>query len=79
MSTLTVKLPKNISAALSAAARRGSRTKSAVVRNALERYLAASGSKAQGSALDLAGDLVGRIRGPSDLSTAKRHLDGFGR
>jgi hypothetical protein len=32
------------------------------------------------SALDVAGDSVGKIKGgPKDLSTNPRHLDGFGR
>jgi len=36
-------------------------------------------ARRHGTALEIAGKLVGKYRGPSDLSTNKRHLDDFGR
>ncbi len=32
-----------------------------------------------GSALELAGDLVGSVEGPGDLSTNPKYMEGFGR
>lgn len=53
------------------------RTESEILRRGL-RLVAAEESR-QRSALDLAGPSVGRFRrGPRDLSTDRRHLDGFG-
>ncbi len=52
-------------------------TESELVRQGLE--LVAERYRARPSALDLAGDSVGKVRGaPRDLSTSARHLDGFG-
>jgi predicted transcriptional regulator len=55
-----------------AAARNVSRA--AVVREALVAYAARSVS----SAAAAAGDLVGSLRGPRDLSTSPKHLKDFG-
>lgn len=42
-------------------------------------HLVAAEHRRRRSALDLAGKRVGRFRnGPRDLSTNRRHLDGFG-
>jgi hypothetical protein len=46
-----------------------------VVREALRAYTVAPRT----SALDLAGDLVGSLKGPGDLSTNKRHMKDFGK
>jgi hypothetical protein len=53
-------------------------TESAIVRRGLQ--LVAREERQRRSALDLAGDSVGRFkRGPRDLSTNRRHLEGFGK
>jgi hypothetical protein len=49
-------------------------SRAAVVREALVAYAARELS----SAADAAGDLVGSLKGPRDLSTAPEHLAGFG-
>ena len=41
---------------------------SEVMRNALEAYLASAPTPHKGSALELAGNLVGALEGPEDLS-----------
>ena len=74
MKTLSVKITDEIDARVDALARSKSVTRSDIVRAALEAYTGAS----KGSVLDLAGDLVGSLRGPSDLSHNPRHLDGYG-
>ena len=52
-------------------------TESEIVRRGLR--LVAQEEQRQRSALDLAGRSVGRFKkGPRDLTTSDRHLDGFG-
>jgi hypothetical protein len=53
------------------------RTESDLVRHGLQ--LVAQEERRRRSALDLAGTSVGRFKkGPRDLSTNRRHLEGFG-
>ncbi len=49
-------------------------SRATVVREALVAYSAKRGT----SAADVAGELVGSLRGPRDLSTATSHMEGFG-
>lgn len=52
-------------------------TESEIVRRGLQ--LAAAEQRRRRSALDLAGRSVGRFKkGPRDLSTNRKHLEGFG-
>jgi predicted transcriptional regulator len=76
--TITFKLPDALAARLDGAARRRNRTRSELVREALERHLDAR-TTAAGSCLDLARDLAGSVSGPADLSSSRRHLRGYGR
>jgi len=79
MKTLTVKLPASLNARLTRTAKQRGQTKSEVVREALETLLNGSDAKRTArSALELAGDLVGCIEGPGDLSTNPKYMDGFG-
>jgi hypothetical protein len=77
--TLSLKLPLALERELEALARHRSTGKSALVREALARYLASSPRPAKGSFLELAGDRVGCVEGPSDLSANVEHMKGFGR
>lgn len=79
MNTTTIKLPPDMENRLKAEAKRRSASKSMLVREALELYLAEKRTKAGVSCLDAASDLAGSIKGPADLSTHKRHMEGFGR
>jgi len=77
--TLAIKLPEEVDARLAATAKRSGRTKSALVREAVMLLLDRT-SPARGSAAELAGDLIGSVRGlPVDLSDNPEHLKGFGR
>lgn len=79
MRTVTVKLPTSLNAKLDRAAKRRGQSKSEVIREALETLLnGAAQTRQSRSALELAGDLVGCIEGPGDLSTNPRYLDGLG-
>jgi predicted transcriptional regulator len=75
MRTTSLKLSPALDRRLSDVARRRGTTRSAIVREALEAFLAAR----RGSIADLAGDLIGSLEGPGDLSTNPRHMDGYGR
>lgn len=82
MNVITVKVPEKLQHELSRAAALRGVTKSRLVREAVAEYVRRLASKAAGStsALDLAGDLVGRIKkGPTDLSTNRKYMETFGR
>jgi hypothetical protein len=78
MRTISLKLSDDLDAELDARARGLGRTKSAITREALRRYL--DGESPTGvSCLDLVRDLVGTVRGPGDLASNKKYLRGYGR
>jgi predicted transcriptional regulator len=77
MKTLCLKLPEDVAARLAAAARKSGRTKSAVARAILSESLVQR-ETAEGSCLELAGDLAGCVDGARDLSVGKKHLRGYG-
>jgi Arc/MetJ-type ribon-helix-helix transcriptional regulator len=77
--TITLKIPEPLAARLRATVRKRGRTQSAVVREALEAHLDQGAASGESSGLDLVRDLVGCITGPSDLSTNRKHLRGYGR
>jgi ABC-type amino acid transport substrate-binding protein len=81
MSTLTVKVPEALERSITIAARRERVAKSELIRRAMAKYVAqiGEGHKFQ-SALDLAGDLIGSVRGsPADLATNAKYMDDYGR
>jgi Ribbon-helix-helix protein, copG family len=79
MKTVSLKLPPALDSQLGMLARRRSVGKSALIREALVRYVAAGPQPAGGSFLALAGHLAGCVEGPSDLSVNAEHLKGYGR
>jgi metal-responsive CopG/Arc/MetJ family transcriptional regulator len=76
MATVSLKLSEELLARLTAEARKRGVSRSAFVREVLETHLRAP--DVSRSAAELAGELVGCVDGPEDLSTSWRHLDGFG-
>lgn len=74
MRTVSFKLPEKLDRVLTAVARERHLSRDALVQEAIERFVKPS----QRNALDLAGELVGSVEGPADLSTAARHMRGFG-
>lgn len=80
MKVLSFKVPEDLERKLAAVVRKRGGRKSAVVRQALERYLDDTGKVRRGSFLELAGDLAGCVTdAPADLSTNPRRLADFGR
>jgi metal-responsive CopG/Arc/MetJ family transcriptional regulator len=79
MKTISLKLPEQLLVKLEHAAMQQGLSKSEVVRAALERVLnGRHKAKQPPSALDLAGDIVGSCKGPGDLSTNPKYMEGFG-
>lgn len=78
MKVLSLKLPDELDARICALATQRRSNKSEVVRSALDAYLAKEAAPQAGSALDLAGDLVGSLEGPDDLSHHDEHMRGYG-
>ena len=75
MRTVSFKLPKHLDDALSDLARRRKSSRSALLREALE-GLATGGRRSVTAAVDR---LVGPLDGPTDLSTNRKHLAGYGK
>lgn len=80
MTTLTVKIPEALERSIAIAARRERVTKSELVRRAMSKYVAQAGDHKFQSALDLAGGLIGSVRGgPVDLATNAKYMDDYGK
>ena len=79
MKILSLKLPDNLAEELTAQARSRGTTRSEILREALADFLAKAPQPDRGSFLDQAGELVGRLEGPGDLSYNKKYLDDYGR
>jgi predicted transcriptional regulator len=79
MRTVSIKLPSTLDDKIAAiAARRGARSKSEVIRKALDRFVAAEHEVQPGSLLEALADFAGICGGPSDLSTNPSYLEDFG-
>ena len=79
MTTITSKLPEKLAAQLESLARAERRSKSALVREALEDHLKTKRRRGFVSAYDLVSHLCGSIKGgPGDLATNPAHMKGFG-
>ncbi len=79
LTTISVKLPVPLAEHLLATAGRRGVSKSTIVREALVKTLRDGAHRGGRSVLALAGDLIGRLEGPGDLSYNPRHMRGFGR
>lgn len=76
MKTVSVKLPEPVANWLERQAKETRRTRSDVVRAALERER--MGNNRPKSCRDLLADLGGYFDGPPDLSTNPKYMEGFG-
>ena len=74
LKAITVKLPRSAYVKVSRVARSRGLTQSAVIREAIDGL---KEPPAQ-TFLDAAGDAVGSVDGPADLSTNPGHLEGYG-
>lgn len=79
MKTISLKLTESLNAKLERVAKQRGMNKSALVRSAIEQFINVRTPTAKPvSALELAGDLVGCLEGPGDLSTNPKYMEGFG-
>jgi hypothetical protein len=79
VTTISLKLPEHLLARLERETQTRHTTKSALVRDCLERGLDAPVSAGESSCYDLARDLAGSIKGlPIDLAINPKYLEGFG-
>ena len=79
MQTISLKLPEDLLADLARAAKARRVTKSAVVRDSLEKALRGGPPGGDASCYDLARDLAGKVKGlPRDLATNPTYMQGFG-
>jgi len=79
MDTVTFKIPNEIRERLAAYARETGVSKSEVLRQALQEYLANSDHIVEDSFGALTADLAGSLDGPEDLATNPKYMEGFGR
>ena len=77
MTTVSLKVPAVLEQRLARLARSRGASRSAVIREALERLLNEASAHPD-SCLALASDLIGSVEGPADLSHNKKHLEGCG-
>lgn len=82
MRTLSIKVPEALDRDLSRLAKRRGVSKSVLVRDTMGDLVAHERSDADrppvGSFLALAGNLAGCVDAPEDMSSNKRHLEGYG-
>jgi predicted DNA-binding protein len=78
MKTLSLKLPDALVAKLSILAEKRGSSKSNLVREAVESFLAATNGLSEVSCYALATDVWGSLDGPGDLSFNKKHMEGYG-
>ena len=78
MVSVSLRMPKSLAGDVAAAAHRKGVSKSALIREAIDAFLDGEGAGGPESALDLVLDLAGSCEGPEDLSTNRKHMQGFG-
>jgi metal-responsive CopG/Arc/MetJ family transcriptional regulator len=78
MTMITCKIPERLDAELAAAARSRRVSKSTIVREALEQRLRQHRRLRECTAFDMAKSVCGALRGPSDLATNPKYLEGLG-
>ena len=78
MTTISLKVPDTLDSRLSEEAQRRRTSKSAVVRECVEKVLLAPRKERAASCLDFAGDLAGCLKGPRDITANPKYLEDFG-
>ena len=79
MQTISLKLPDDLLAELETEAKARRITKSAIVRESLEKALHRKSAAGEVSCFDLASDLAGKVKGlPGDLAENPEYMKNFG-
>ena len=79
MKTIALNLPDELLTKIEQAANKRRKTRSAVMREALEASINDNGHLHVDSCLDLARDLAGCLQAPEDLSRNPTHMDDYGK
>ncbi len=84
MAAPTIKLPANLDRQLDALAKERKSTRAKVLRDALQALTQKKPGKSRtkklkGTVSELAGDLIGSIEGPGDLTSNPKYMAGYGR
>ena len=77
--TVTLKVTEDFDALLRDAAYEREISASELVREAVAEYISRPVQARFGSFLAQAGDIIGSVEGPADLSTNKEYMKGFGK
>jgi hypothetical protein len=78
MTTISLKVSDTLGSRLTEEAQLRRTSKSAVVRECVEKVLLTPRKDMAASCLDLASDLAGCLKGPRDIATNPKYLDDFG-
>jgi hypothetical protein len=78
MKTISLKLTEHLLRTLERAAREQGKSKSQIVRTALQHYLNGDRPIPPGSALEAAKPWIGCVEGPGDLATNPKYMERFG-
>jgi predicted DNA-binding protein len=79
MHTMSVKIPHSLKLRMERESSRRGMSKSRLIRDALESAFGQDKQMPGATVFDLTKDLCGSVRGgPRDLSSNKKHLDGYG-
>jgi predicted DNA-binding protein len=77
---ITIRIPETLEQRLRSRSRIKGQTESDLVREALENYLGHSSKERSAYELAQEAGLIGSVkRAPKDLSSSRRHFEGFGR
>ena len=79
MKVVSVEINEALSLRLEQAAEQRGQSEAALMREALERFLGEENTPPRGSFLEAAGDAIGCVEGPGDLSTNPKHMEDFGK
>ncbi len=79
MKTISLKLPASLANWLARRANELGRSRSDLVRQALEEQRQGRNSRGEKSCAELMGEFGGVFRGPRDLSTNPKHMRDFGK
>ena len=75
VTTISLKVPEPLLQEVEAEARRRGVSKSTLIRESLENSLRRKRAKRRVTCLELVADLVGKFKGPADLSTNPKYLE----
>ncbi|MBW1731046.1 MAG: ribbon-helix-helix protein, CopG family [Deltaproteobacteria bacterium] len=79
MENISIKVPESLITILNAVAKETGKSRSAIIRLAIEKFLREENKSRNSSCLDLSKDLAGCVEGAWDLSFNPKHMKGYGK